>query len=227
MQCTQKDVELGPKLIEQWKWMKVAVSNVQVPGLSVYFQRLITSLQQLWDASLPRTQATLSHTGTHAFIYDKGPVEARWIWTQGWPKTVYFPVIYSRFNLQLECLSTLYSAQGEPIISYFLYLSIGWFHNVLLHFPQYRVDPQCLTSLHSKQGGPTMFYFLLLYTRWTHNILLPFTLLRVNPNCLSLLYSCRSIKHHASTLGSNMLYLCFVQFTPSHCMAVQNIISGQ
>ena len=144
--------------------MEVAVSNVQVPGLGVYFECLITSLQELWDARRPRTQATLSHTDTHAFIYNKGPVEARWTSKQGWYGIFHFPLMYSKFNPQLGCLSTLYSTQGEPIISYLVYLSIGWFHNVLLPFPQYRVDPQCLASLYSKQGGSTMSYFLFLST---------------------------------------------------------------
>ena len=183
MQCTQKDVELGPKLIEQWKWMEVGVSNVQVPGFRVYFQCLITSLQELWDASWPRTQATLSHTDTHAFIYDKGPVVARWTSTQGWYGIFHFPLIYTRFNLSAWFSCALHRVDSQ-------YVTSLWTHNVLPPYTLHKIDPQCLTSFYSSQGGSTMM-------------------------------SCRSVRHHVSTLASKMLSLFYsVQFTSLHCIAV-------
>ena len=125
-------------------------------------------------------------------------------------------------------------------MSYFLVLYTGWNHNVLLpllytgwncnvlfpcnlhrvephcltSFTLHRVGPQCLTSMYITQGGATMSYFLLLCTEW-------------NPHCL--LYSCRSIKHHASTLASKMLYLYFVQLhdrIASLCRT-SSLVSGQ
>ena len=156
----------------------------------------------------------------------------------GWTNN--FLLACSLHRLGPQCLISLYSTQGGTTMSYFLVLYTGWNHNVLLPllytgwnhnvlfpcnlhrvepqcltcFTLHRVGPQCLTSMYITQGGATMSYFLLLCTGW-------------NPHCL--LYSCRSIKHHASTLASKMLYLYFVQLhdrIASLCR-ISSLVSGQ